>query len=93
MICLLVQPTFKPGDLPPDGYLAWHEWADVQRKAGIRQVECGVCGLWRTPQELSDQERTFTGRTRSGQAIERRLPVCAKCAGNDHRRYSEDEHG
>ena len=60
---LLVKKAYKPGDLPPEGYLAWHEWADVQRKAGIKQMACGKCGLRRTPQELSDQA----------------VPVCIKC--------------
>lgn len=48
-------PDFKPGDQAPDGYLAWHEWAEVQHKAGLRQKECGRCGKWKYPQELSDQ--------------------------------------
>jgi len=61
--------TYKPGDLPPNGYLAWHEWADVQRRAGIGQLQCSKCGLWRTPQELSA----------NGQAA----PVCSKCAANE----------
>jgi len=47
--CILEQDTYKPGDPPPEGYLAWHEWAEVQRKAGIKQVQCGRCGLWKTP--------------------------------------------
>ena len=29
------QTTFKPGDQAPAGYLAWHEWAEVQHKAGL----------------------------------------------------------
>ena len=32
------QPDFQPGDQAPEGYLAWHEWAEVQHKAGLRQV-------------------------------------------------------
>lgn len=44
--------TFKAGDLPPNSYIAWHEWAEVQRKAGIKQVRCTRCGLWRTAQEM-----------------------------------------
>ncbi len=34
-------PDFKPGDQAPEGYLAWHEWAEVQHKAGLRPKECG----------------------------------------------------
>jgi len=49
-----VQPTFKAGDQPPTGYLAWHEWAEVQHRAGLRQKKCGRCGRWKFPQEMSD---------------------------------------
>lgn len=45
---------YKPGDLPPPrsaGYLKWHAWADVQRKAKIKQKPCRECGKWLTPQE------------------------------------------
>ena len=51
-ICLIAH-DYKPGDLPPTNdsdYLGWHAWADVQRKAGIRQFKC-ECGKWITPQE------------------------------------------
>lgn len=51
MLCLLIEPFFKVGDPPPAGYLEWHWWAMVQLKAGLRQKECGVCGLWKFPQE------------------------------------------
>lgn len=43
--------TFRPGDPPPTGYVAWHEWARVQHRAGLRQRQCQVCGKWRFPQE------------------------------------------
>ena len=48
--CILEQATYKPGDQAPEGYLAWHEWAEVQHKAGLRQKQCGRCGLWRQSQ-------------------------------------------
>lgn len=44
-------PEFKPGDPSPSGYAAFHEWAAVQSKAGIKQLRCPTCGLWRFPQE------------------------------------------
>ena len=25
IVCVLEQATYKPGDLPPEGYLAWHD--------------------------------------------------------------------
>jgi hypothetical protein len=76
---LLIMPTFKPGDLPPEGYLQWHEWADVQRKAGIEQVECPTCSLWRTPQELSTYCITRTGKDRRGRDHTFSQFQCAKC--------------
>ena len=80
--CLLAQETYKPGDLPPEGYLAWHEWAEVQRKAGIKQVPCGKCGLWRTPQELSNEVLELEAKDRRGRTVLQRRPVCSKCAPN-----------
>lgn len=58
-VILEVTPDFPAGALPPEGYLAWHAWAEAQHKAGLRQVECPNCGLWRYPQELSALERTW----------------------------------
>jgi len=49
-----VQPTFKPGDQAPAGYLAWNEWAEVQLKAGLRQKTCERCWKWKFPQEMND---------------------------------------
>ena len=79
IVCLLTQPTFKPGDLPPEGYLAWHEWAAVQHKAGLRQRECGKCGRWKYPQELSDEIVRIEGRTSRGARVSLGEPVCKAC--------------
>ena len=76
---LCVTPTFKPGDLPPEGYLAWHEWAEVQRKAGIKQVECGECGKYKTPQELSGQVKTYAAKDKKGNPVIVTEPICSKC--------------
>lgn len=84
--CILEQDTYKPGDLPPEGYLAWHEWAEAQRKHGIKQVQCGKCGLWKTPQELSGQTIRWTAQSRKGQA-EHTAPVCSKCAATNRRAF------
>jgi hypothetical protein len=80
---VLVMPTYKPGDLPPEGYLQWHEWAEVQRKAGIKQVECPTCSKWQTPQELSTREVRWTVSNRRGQTFERSAFQCAKCFEKD----------
>ena len=48
-----IQETYKPGDAEPKGYVEWQEWADAQRKAGLKQVQCGRCGLFKFPQQLS----------------------------------------
>jgi len=76
---ILIQKEYRPGDLPPEGYLAWHEWAEVQRKAGIKQVECGRCGLWKTPQELSGDTIAFNARHKNGRSANLELPVCLNC--------------
>lgn len=39
------------GSMPPDGYIAWHEWAEAQGKGGLKQSQCGECDLWFFPQE------------------------------------------
>lgn len=46
-------PVFKAGDPPPtgNGYNEWHEWAEVQHKAGLRQKKCKVCQRFFFPQE------------------------------------------
>lgn len=74
-----IMPTYQPGDLPPEGYLQWHEWAEVQRKAGIRQVECPTCALWQTPQELSTHEIKWTGKNRKGIELHFSAFQCSKC--------------
>ncbi len=75
--------SYKPGDQPPEGYLAWHAWAEVQRKAGIKQVQCGKCGLWKTPQELSDAFVEHTGATALGKKHTVRMLVCNDCVRKD----------
>lgn len=76
---ILVMPEYKAGDLPPEGYLQWHEWAEVQRKAGIKQVECPTCGLWRTPQELSTHEIDWQVTDRRGTPLKHSSFECSKC--------------
>jgi hypothetical protein len=48
--------VYKAGSLPPSGYVARHEWAWVQIRAGLRQVKCPD-GLWRFPQEIKALEK------------------------------------
>ena len=76
--------SYQPGDLPPEGYLQWHEWAEVQRKAGIKQVECGMCSKWQTPQELSGEKMTMKARTSKGDEVTLEWAVCTKCAAKHH---------
>ena len=74
---ILEQRDYAPGDQAPHGYLAWHEWAAAQDKAGIRQIACGRCGLWNYPQELSDQ---FDKLKSSNSPVNLMMPVCNDCA-------------
>ncbi len=65
------QGVYRKGDPAPEGdYRAWHAWANVQHKAGLRQSRCGRCGLYWFPQELN---AATTARARA--------PVCRACAG------------
>ena len=85
-------PTFRPGDLPPQGYLQWHEWADVQRLAGIKQVECAICGLWRTPQELTGKTRISYAQKRDGSRVKMEGPICTACeAKNNPNKYAPND--
>lgn len=81
-------PGFKPGDPAPTGYLDWHEWAEVQHKAGLRQAECPTCSKWKYPQELSTREHQWTETVRRGSrrrgkvvAVRKRSAfICLACA-------------
>ena len=77
--CILVQADYKPGDLPPEGYLAWHEWAEVQHKAGLRQKECGRCNKWFYPQQLSVTIDKCVTQSRKG-PVTVETAVCLHCA-------------
>lgn len=77
--CILEQDAYKPGDPEPEGYLARHEWAEVQHKAGLRQKQCGRCGLWHYPQQLSDQIDRVDMQSREGPVTVATV-VCLKCA-------------
>ena len=76
---ILTQATYKPGDQAPEGYLAWHEWADTQHKAGLRQKECGRCGNWFYPQQLSDAVDKREMQTKGGRAVTLVTAVCNVC--------------
>lgn len=78
--CILEQATYKPGDQAPSGYLAWHEWAEAQHKSGLRQKQCGQCGLWCYPQELSGKVLRWEAKTSRGKKVQQEAPVCLKCA-------------
>ena len=75
---ILAQADYKPGDQAPEGYLAWHEWADTQHKAGLRQKECGRCGKWFYPQELSAVVDECVMHSRKG-LVTVETPVCNGC--------------
>lgn len=81
--CLLIMPSYNPGDPAPSGYLQWHEWAEVQHKAGLRQQECGSCGKWRYPQELSDVMRETTMRDSRGRRHAVQYAVCKQCTASE----------
>jgi len=78
------QLDWKPGDLPPtdkSDYLGWHEWAEVQHQAGLRQQQCGGCGKWFYPQELSSTVRHWTAFTykKMTKRVKLTSPLCKIC--------------
>lgn len=73
-------PGFKAGDPPPEGYLDWHEWAEVQRKAGLKQELCGRCSRWKFPQELSGRTGEYPVVDRHGRPRTMTFPICNGCA-------------
>ena len=77
--CVLAGQNYKPGDPAPKGYLAWQEWAEVQHKAGLRQVECGQCGNWKYPHELSGVVVVSHPFQRDGTPFNVEDPVCKEC--------------
>ena len=56
IIHISIVPRFKAGDPRPEGYNAWHEWAEAQHKAGLRQSQCKKCHRWHFPHEKHDCE-------------------------------------
>ena len=83
LVCVLEQQRYRPGDQAPEGYLAWHEWAEVQHKAGLRQRKCGRCGLYCYPQQLSaliDRQELTGLRKRKPTRHVLETPVCNVCA-------------
>ncbi len=78
-----VSGPFKAGDLPPKngGYLDMQEWHEVQHRAGLRQSECGKCGKYYYPQEMSEQTiESKYQKSKYGPVLSTTKPVCKKCA-------------
>ena len=85
---LTIGGNYKPGDMPPNGYCEWHEWADVQHKAGLRQVVCDRCLKWKFPQEIlrTETRKSVVYRTKADMVCERnaifrteQVPICREC--------------
>ena len=80
-----VAGEYKPGDLPPEGYLEWHEWAEVQRKAGIKQIR--VPDMRALPDTAGTEHAgNPVDRLRPAQAAARKIgvrvrEVCREAAG------------
>lgn len=81
---MTVGDDYKPGDQAPEGYIAWHEWAEVQHKAGLKQKQCCLCGLWCYPQQLSDETVEMKAKTSRGETVIETGAVCNKCSADNH---------
>lgn len=76
---LTVAGTYAVGSMPPKGFLDLEEWWKAQRKGGLRQRECGRCGRWFFPQELSTTTITTNMHTARGKLVQSTAPVCIEC--------------
>lgn len=79
-----MSPDFQAGDPEPTGYLDWHAWAEAQHKAGLRQSQCGNCGRWRFPQQMSTREASHEYITGRGKRVRISEFLCLKCAEAAH---------
>lgn len=79
LVHIHVIPDFKPGDPPPEGYCEWHEWAEVQSKAGLKQQRCCRCSKWKFPQELSGKVEKWEAWDRKGNVHQFSGPICKEC--------------
>lgn len=43
--------------MPPEGYCAWHKWAEDQGTQGIVQFQCQRCKKFLFPQEVMDHSK------------------------------------
>ena len=46
-----IKQDWPKGCPAPIGYADWFEWARAQKAHGIKQEQCGICGLWLFPQD------------------------------------------
>lgn len=80
---LTIGGDYKPGDPPPTGYLDWHQWAEVQYKAGLRQERCCQCVKVFFPQELSDRIVINTPMNSRGETVVVKSRICKGCDRHD----------
>lgn len=80
LVHLNIVGSYKPGDQPPIGYTDWHEWANVQHKAGLRQSRCDQCRLCKFPQERHHQTETLV-TNEHGLEVMLEGFICNKCFG------------
>ena len=85
---LTVCGKFNVGDMPPNGYIDREEWWNVQKKGGLKQVEC-CCGKWCFPQELSAKVIKHSAKNRKGEAIKIETPICLECVAQQPMKGSE----
>lgn len=74
-----LSPGFKIGDPEPQGYLDWHEWAEIQHKGGLRQTQCPRCSRWQFPQSLSTRSHEWTAKDRRDREHKFSEFICLKC--------------
>lgn len=76
---------FEVGSMPPSGYIAKSEWAQVQLNAGLEQTQCNNCKRWFFPQEIKVHCCYVCPRcegTRKYKRLGSKEKICSVCDGN-----------
>jgi len=60
---MAIAGEYEVGSQAPEGYRQWHEWAEVQYKAGLRQTMCPGCKKFMFPQEVDEHKNCLRDTT------------------------------
>ena len=78
-------PCYAIDSDPPEGYLAWHQWAhDMTSIHKVKQRQCPRCKLWKFPQERTDVKEQHSLLCDNGKIRKQMSFVCNSCMINGY---------